>query len=735
MAKNSLTIVASLLVNAIVPYVCLADFSIPATVSGTLQVPVGEYGFLNGAVSLDDATVSVDGVLLTSGPALMTGNGRVQLNQPSGHWGYSCCSPNSLTIDPNVQVLGQRGTQFASNNTTNWGTFSAVPAGDTSKGFTIGAGAGFINQGLLEAQSGGELRIDSPTSTTFGASGVLRAHAGGRVRILDLFNKITSLSALGTVENLGGEIQLYAVDLLNDGQTTHFTGGDWTLQTFSSITGGIVSADEGTRIFISALGSNSSVQNNPVTFSNVMLQSDVTITSNSRLKPIGNLTLDDANIRFDGGTAFLQLTPTSSIAGSGALISQASGNNTGRIEASGGVVSLPATVKLQADAGVLQLAHPSGDTLGAFDVAGPIEAGGGTIAHVRAITTHGDVHAHSGGIIDVSAPWTNLAAMRIENAGRLSLRQNLINEGSLQVENAIILHRGGSITGSGTVSISDSQVLAAGILNLASYMAIDGPRVDRGVFEGSLNLAGGAISLGTQPGERWTFSGGSLSNGIVNSTDDAELVPVDTFSKARFTLQNIELNADARVPAGAELTVTGTLTGTGQLIVDGGRLSLGSFGTQLTPTDTIDRITPLSGLVLLGGGLDNTSSVIRLRAGVDWAISHGRNNGIVGGRIESEPGVPLYIQSGYGSVGYATFRENVTLALPVIIQSSYANSAFVREGLTFDGGSITIGTQTTLEPNNARLVFQGPQCSPEVVKSASDLPSVILEIQRLREST
>ncbi|MGD9633399.1 MAG: hypothetical protein AB7U97_09000 [Pirellulales bacterium] len=703
MAKNSLTLAILLLASALVARACLANFDVPATVTGTLQVPAGEYGFLNGNISLDDAAIAVDGVLLTAGPTEVTGDGQVQLNQPAGQWGFSCCTPNSLTIGSGIQVLGQRGAQFSSNNATNWGTFTAIPGGDASQGFTINASSGFVNHGLLEAQSGGELRIDGASAWTFGTASLLRANAGGTIRISNNVNgSIRRLSDLGAVENLGGEIQLYNVALSNEGQTLTFRGGDWTLWGGNSISGGTVNTADGGRFLVKGTG-------NPAQLIDVTLQDDVTIFAGSKLKPVGNLTLDDANIRFDSGTTFLQLTPASTLVGSGALISQAANNSSGRIEASGGLVSLPATLKLQADAGFLSLVHPSGDTLGAFDVAGPIEAGGGTVTHTRAITTRGDVTAHTHGTIDVSAPWTNLGAMRVENGGRLNLRANLINEGSLHVENAIILHRGGSITGSGAVSISDSLVLATGTMSLENYLAVGGTRVDHGVFEGSLNLAGGAITLGAQPGERWTFSGGALSNGIVNSSDGAELVPVDTFSKARFTLQNIELNADARVPAGADLTVTGTLTGTGRVIVDGGRLVLGSFGTQQTPADVIDRITPSDGLVLLSGGLNNTGGVIRLRAGVDWAISHVRNNGIVGGRIEGDPGVPLVIQSGYGSAGYATFRENVTLALPLIIQSSSANAAYVREGLTFDGGTVTIGTQTTLELNNARLVFQGPQ--------------------------
>jgi hypothetical protein len=690
------------------PGLTLADVSVPPTVTGVFNVPAGEHGDLFGTITLDNGVIDVDGTLVSeTGNIRITGNGQVLLNEPSGRWSHACCFLQSVTIDPGVEVLGQKGTSFSSTNTVNRGTFAAVDGGPISGTFTIMSVFGFVNEGVMEARDGGALHFSSATANTFGDSSTLRAHAGGRILIHG--PTLNSLNDLGTVENLGGLVQLYNVDLNNHGQTTTFTGGDWSLLSATKVFGGTLAAADGGRLRIGTQGSSSFIANNPVILDAVTLATDVYLNSSSRLKPTGGLILNDASVRFDGGTSYLFVDAASPISGNGELVSVGSG--TGRIEATGGTISIPEGIAVRSTAGTLFFTRQSGAPSGDFDIAGPIEADGGTVSHNQAITSRGDVIARNGGTIDINSLWTNVGNMRIEAGGILDLGATLENQGSIEVENGIVLIRGTQITGPGAVLITDSRVLASGSTTFAQLMAIDGVRVDRGVYVGTLDLQGQTIEIGSQPGQRWTFADGTFMNGVINSIDGTELVPDTSLSflgKPRGVLRDLEVNANVRIPTTSEITVTGPLTGSGNLVVDGGRLIFGSFGTTLS-SSIVDRITPLSGAVTLAGGLDNVGSTITLNQGVTWNVSHLRSDLFIGGRVEGEPGVELIIDRGYGAAEWATFRQGVTLAVPMWIRGGFTSGAYVREGLTLDGAIISIGNPNSQEAGESRLVFQGAQ--------------------------
>jgi len=122
--------------------------------------------------------------------------------------------------------------------------------------------------------------------------------------------------------------------------------------------------------------------------------------------------------------------------------------------------------------------------------------------------------------------------------------------------------------------------------------------VDRGVYNGSLDLEGGTIAVGTQPGQRWILTDGTLFNGTVNGVDGGELTMTGLLGKPRGTLRDLELNANVRIATDASLVVDGPLTGTGQLIVDGGLLSIGNRFDDSFSRVVIDRVTPIDGTVI-----------------------------------------------------------------------------------------------------------------------------------------
>ena len=396
----------------------LAEVPIPSTVFGVLNIPAGDFGDLNGTVTLDDGIIDVDGTLISeTGTVRVTGNGQVLLNEPTGRWSHACCYLQSVTIDAGVEVLGQKGTSFSSTNAVNRGTFAAVAGGVTTGTFTIMAVFGFVNEGLMEARNGGALHFSGATAATFADSGVLRAHAGGRLSIHG--PTLAGLDDLGTVENLGGLIQLYDVDLNNQGQTTTFTGGDWSLLPATKVFGGTLAADSGGRLLIGTQGTSTFIMNNPIVLDALTLATDVHLAPGSRLKPIGGLTLNDASVWFEGGTTYLLLDPTSPITGTGELVSVA--NGTGRVEATAGTVTIPSGVAVRSTLGSVFLTRQSGATLGDFDISGPIEATTkGSVTHSHPLISRGQVRATSGGVIDINAIWSNMGDMRIE-AGASSI--------------------------------------------------------------------------------------------------------------------------------------------------------------------------------------------------------------------------------------------------------------------------------------------------------------------------
>ena len=278
------------------------------------------------------------------------------------------------------------------------------------------------------------------------------------------------------------------------------------------------------------------------------------------------------------------------------------------------------------------------------------------------------------------------------------------------MDHSSVLVRSGSISGPGVTSITDSTLLTGQSMTLAQFLAIDGTRIDRAIYSGTLDLQGGAINIGSAVGQRWTLSGGTLTGGAVNSSSGAELTvtaPPANLGSAQGTLLNLDLNTDVRVPTGAQLNITGPIGGTGRIIVDGGRLNLGNRNDPSYVRALLDRIDPVAGTVILNGPIDNVGKTIRLKAGVDWQVNHSRDDVFIGGRVEGEPGATLRIVVGYGSAGYATVRQGVTLALPTTIIDSAG--LYVLDGLTLDHTTLTIGESLGKTQVNGRLVFQNQE--------------------------
>lgn len=680
------------------------------TVTGTLVVPAGETLDLLGTITLDGATIEVDGKLHahTGDPLRLTGTGQIRLNAPDGDWSYRNFPLMGVVIDSGIEILGQNGTRVVDYNTINLGTIAAVDGGAEYEAVRVGFTNGFQNQGLIEARSGGRVWITAPNEAFRAelaeavSTGTVRALPGGIIRIQGA--EIQSLDELGNVENAGGIFELYKVQLDNAGRTTVFTGGDWRLMAGTRIHGGTLSADAGGRISMAPYRYSNYTSSSPVELVDVTLASDIFVQSGGAISLEESLTFAGGGIRFEEGSGSLTIPHDDApfvVEGTGSIVAS---TGSGTILAAGGVVTLPAGVTVQATDGTLNLRRPY-DVLGGFDIAGPIEATGGTIANTYSspVISRGNVSVSDGGTLSISGSWTNLGDLRVESGGVLSLYGDIDNQSTISIEDAVVTHRGGSVTGPGSMTITNSTVRAAASMSLAKFFEFDGTGVDR-VVAASLNLVGEAISVGSVAGERWSLSNGLLYNGIVNSTGGGELTLASLGS-----IRDIELNADIRIPTDARLAVLGGLTGHGNIILEGGELRLATYGfnASVIPASVLDRVDLQSGTVKLIGLVGEVGETLRLRSGVEWEVNHLRSDVFRDVRVEADEDVTLRITGGYAASNHwSTFSEGVTLAVPTVIEDTGAS---VQGGLTLDDATITITNPSGVYANRSRLVFEGRQ--------------------------
>lgn len=687
------------------------------TISDTLVVPAGETGDLFGTVTFDGGVIDVQGSLLSNlqrGDIDIIGEGRIELSTADSNWDRRCCYSTIMTIGADVEVLGSPGADYTVGDTINLGVMAAI-AGDADDPFRLTVWNDFYNEGVLEARAGALLQLYGfYANQAFNQAGVVRAQPGGVVRYDR--GELTSLDGLGAVDNLG-KVQFHRTEFQFGGGDLHFPTGEWALVDGAQITNATLSVAAGGRLLVEDDRPFSFNNPQPVKFANVTLASDLDVLG-SDISVLGAMSLDQSAIRFTEGSSEMEFASAgSTLSGNGALI--ADGGNL-RLRPAAALFTLPAGVALESRFGTLRLDGQSGDGDEHYDIAGPMTADNGHIEIRTPTTTRGQVTVRNGGVLQNYAPLHNLAAIEVTGGGELLLQHDIQNEGAITItDSTLVIDRrydssfeDSMISGPGTFSLRDSLVVTGATMKLAELTSYAGAGVDYGVRERSLDLEGAAIAVGSAPGTRWyVYSGGTLKNGVVNSLDGAELnitAPPGKAGDARATLTDMELNADVRVSVGGRLSLTGIGNGTGQLIVDGGLLEIGVTAyrdiTALVAS-ALPRIDASAGQVALRGAIDNRDKTLHLPAGVRWGYSHSRASGIVGGRIEGEPGAELHIDNGYG-YDYGTFQEGVTVALPTVVNST---RAYVRGGLTLDETHLTIGLENQSQWYGSQLVFLGDQ--------------------------
>ncbi len=669
-----------------------------ATIIDTLTIAAGETGVLGNTVTLDNGMIAVDGTLQTgAGTVRVEGMGKVLLNAPQGQWNAGG-GIVSLAIEPGLEVLGQAGTSFATPMTTNRGVFAAIAGGTSNNGFEIDTAGSFRNEGVMEARDGGLLNIPQADAAEFNDQGTIRAQPGGTARLG--FSSIDRLSDLGTVENLGGTIELQGL-LDNSGRTITFTGGEWNLRE-SEVLGGTLATAGGGSLRLAR-----------PTLRGVTLNADV-----SSGYPEETLVSDGISVNgnWDMGWSIL-FDGDNVVSGTGTINST---YRSGWLSTTDRVV-IDSGVTLRGADGAMRLLGG-----GTFELHGTTLAENGGQVQVSFGTTvenFGLLLARNDGWIQQRYPASsnppilvNKAAgvIRAEAGGNLRFTETIVNEGQIAVDGGAVYVVDYDVTGPGSVSIENSLILSAGT-TLSELLSVPrGPGSEYGTGMGTLQLEDNTLELADSPGNRFTLRGGTLFGGTITSADGQPLVATTRINGDPTTsmVLGVQLDADLVVTAGATTVIQERefdvnrgvfVTGSGQFIVDGGRLNLGGSLSGVVRREQLERVVPISGAVVLGGELDNIGQTTTLAAGVDWIASNGRGDSIVGGRVEGEPGATLRIERLRGA---ASFRQGVTLALPVVMAEANLS---VREGLTLDGNVITLGEPDGNESTTGNLVLLGEQ--------------------------
>ncbi|TWT32419.1 hypothetical protein KOR34_41820 [Posidoniimonas corsicana] len=663
------------------------------TLTEDLVVPAGETGVLGGTVYLQGHTIESFGSLLPREgdfPVALRGPGTVALKSHGGGWVQPTYN-SSLRLRAGVELIGESGAQFMSPNTVNQGVIAAE--GD-------GFGASFrvtplnlVNEGVIEARDGGRLEIADADVILHRLGGVMRAQPGGLLRLQ--FDPITSLDDLGPIENLGGMVSLWG-QIDNAGRTLNLTGGQWELYG-ASVSGGVVNAPNSPLVIYES------------TLADVVVNGDVDSPQYSNVRLEGDLTI---NGQWTSAWA-IDVRGDHTIDGAG-VIRSAFGSGWFDVD---GSLTIGAGVKLLAESGA---AHRL--LYGEYNLRGVAEADGGVIfpSSTATVNNDGQMIARNGGVIYSvdsrfrSNPHTtinNLAGgeIRAEQGGVIGFYNHILNDGAIVIDGGEALIGDYDVDGTGTVTITNSLILGDSVTLAELHQAPRGAGSEYGTHRGRIDLEGQTLTLADIEGQRFTLRGGTLAGGVVASADGHPLEARPRLAGVPTTteLDSLQLDADLLVLPGAKVEVHGSVTGEGRFGVDGGVLRLEPPRNQPGLREMIARSDLRSGAVELAGTLFNTGQTTALAAGVDWQMAILRTNGVVGGRLEGEPGARLTIVDGYGSFsGQATFADNVTLALPVSIGDT---TMAVRGGLTLDGATVTIGVPNGSEFGDGRLEFAEPQ--------------------------
>jgi hypothetical protein len=561
------------------------------TSTGTLDL--GADGATGSAINTGVINVWGGSDLAISGNYTVGGSGSVQLKGAGAAITSDGNAPATLTNASTIEAfansqIGDVGIKTANDLTfINTGTVAAWGKGVT---LTLNTGANVINDagGLLEAQNGATLAIDSGVST--GSHGSIAA-SGGTVLIDGALNGGGTLSAAsGSVLDFAGggsfsgaisgagTVDIAGVTTLDAGaslsaadvvQSSSLTLANVKITNAAADTYAIT-ASSGTTISLARTGTGSFVNDG-----SLLVNGPGTARITAPLVDAGTIAVTAGNLQITGalsGTGGLAIGAgtTADLTAAGALTEAISGAGKlilGGAHTLAGAGVTVASVQVGAGASLAG----SGSLSGAVLDSGTLAASGGTLVVGGAISGNGTLSAGSGAVLD------------------------LAGGGSFA----------GAVTGAGTVLLAGATTLDAGAKLLASdivetaNLTLAGVAVTNAVGDSFAITAPGAatVTLGSTGTGSFTNAGSLVANGTGTAVIKAPFTNTGTVSALSGTLSFL-----------------GTVAGTGTLDVGAaGTLSLGLGAASgqtvdfLASTGTLDLAHPLdfAGTINGFGGSDS----------------------------------------------------------------------------------------------------------------------------------
>ena len=518
-----------------------ADF----TVSNNYALTVTNGLTLNGTMTLSSTG---SGTFVDfSGTQSLLGSGNLVFGGTVGA-NVARSISGTLTIGPDMTVGGGGSGQLGSPGLpmVNQGTVLADGSGITLNG------AGWSNEGTIEAQNGGSLTL-AGTGWSNSGSGTLQISGGGAMTLQGTYSNSGTMTVAGSTLNLGGsftnaDLGTFTADgsstirvtgtLTNSTLDLSSTAAPWQL-VGGTIIGGTVTGAPGMTMFF-----NSSLNG-------VQMDADFTVSNNYALTVTNGLTLNGTmTLSSTGSGTFVDFSGTQSLLGSGSMVF-------------GGTVG----------------ANVARSISGTLTIGPDMTVGGGGSGQLGSpglpMVNQGTVLADGSGITLNGAGWSNEGTIEAQNGGSLTLAGtgwSNSGSGTLQISG------GGAMTLQGTYSNSGTMTVAGSTLNLGGSFT----NADLGTFtaDGSSTIrVTGTLTNTTldlsSTAAPWQLVGGTIIGGTVTGAPGMTMI----FNSS---LNGVQMDADFTVSNNYALTVTNglTLNGTMTLSSTGSGTFVDFSGTQ-----------------------------------------------------------------------------------------------------------------------------------------------------------
>ncbi|MBS0660590.1 MAG: FecR domain-containing protein [Verrucomicrobia bacterium] len=586
---------------------------------------------LNGPFVANNGTsTTLAGTLTNNGSVLLQTTGSFTDLFLSGD--VTLAGNGTLTLGDSARVRGQVGAEILTNlgNTISGESTAGGSLGANSIGILNAAGGtivanvsgrfllvdpdpthGLVNQGLMLADNGGQLRLTGAGGGAFdNAGGVIRANTGsevqltagasvvggtlssvgsGLIRVLDVAT-LSDLTLAGNVIANNNSSTTLSGNIVNSGTLTLAASGSFTDLFLGGVTlsgGGTVVLQDAARLRGSGLFTNldntlrgatpnsGSFGANELTIVNEALgriDADVSGLSLTLDPDAGNLTNRGQLRALNGGILVLSGAGGGDVDNTGGIISAATGSE---VQLTGGVTVVGGTLN---GAGSGLFRNLSTAVLGGLTLNGNFVANNGTTTTLFGNVVNQGVLtvAASGSFTDLSmeGPVTLSGGGQIVLQDAARVRSALTGSSLINVDNLIrgATPSGGSL-GAGEIAITNQ---AAGVVSAdvaGQALVVDpgsaGGFVNRGLLQAT---GGGILALSGNGGGRFDNTGGTvrafagsevrLSDNVTLSGGTLQADPGGLLRVTNFaSLEDFALQGLLQVNNGGTLTLSGTVGG------------------------------------------------------------------------------------------------------------------------------------------------------------------------------